>query len=80
MKNELINKKGIGETYEEKSFIKMMKGPFYQMESKDNLKFDDFSNCADFDLIEAAQAQAMRILIIGKPRAGKTTTARALCK
>ena len=36
------------------------------------MKEDDFRNCNEEDLIEAARAQAMRILVVGKPRVGKT--------
>lgn len=42
---EPLNTKGVGETYEEKSLIKMMKGPFYQFASRDGLSEDDFVNC-----------------------------------
>jgi hypothetical protein len=70
----------LGETYEEKSFIKMMKGPFYQLDSKDGLKEDDFVTCAEKDLIDAARTQAWRVLIIGKPRSGKTNLCVNLAK
>ena len=40
------------------------------------MKDDEFVHCADNDIIEAANALALRILIIGKPRSGKTTLAR----
>ena len=35
--------------------------------------------CAQQDLIDYAQKPAPRILILGKPRSGKTTLASALC-
>lgn len=73
-----IASKGISETFEEKSFIKMVKGPYFQLESRDGIRTDDFIYCADNDIIEAANTQAMRVLIIGKPRSGKTTLAKAL--
>ena len=57
----------------------MMKGPFYQYDSKEGLKQDTFENCAENDLIEAANKEHMRILIIGRPRSGKTTIAKMLC-
>ena len=47
LKHGNIAQKGLSETYEEKSFIKMMKGPFFQLDSKDGLKEDDFVNCAE---------------------------------
>jgi predicted GTPase len=58
----------------------MMKGPFYQLDSKEGLKNDDFVNCGEEDLIEAARTQALRILVIGKPRSGKTTLCANLAK
>jgi adenylate/nucleoside-diphosphate kinase len=42
------------------------------------MKNDDFAYCADWDIIDAANTQAMRILIIGKPRSGKSTFAKSL--
>ena len=42
---EPLNAKEVGETYEEKSLIKMMKGPFYQFASRAGLSEDDFVNC-----------------------------------
>lgn len=58
----------------------MMKGPFYQLDSKEGLKEDDFVTCNEQDLIEAARTHAMRILVIGKPRAGKTLLCSNLAK
>lgn len=73
-----ISQKGLCETYEEKSFIKMMRGPFYMLESKEGLRSDAFADCAEEDLLTAANEETMRILILGKPRAGKTTLAKNL--
>lgn len=73
-----IAQKGLSETHEEKSFIKMMRGPFYQLDSREGLKDDDFYACAEQDLIDAAKTQALKILVIGKPRAGKTLLAKNL--
>lgn len=58
----------------------MMKGPFFQLDSAQGLLDDDFVTCAEQDLIDAARASAHKILVIGKPRAGKTTLAKNLCK
>jgi len=55
---EPLNTKGVGETYEEKSLIKMMKGPFYKHISKEGIKEDNFLTCAQQDLIDFANAQA----------------------
>lgn len=56
-----------------------MKGPFFQLSSKEGLVEDDFVNCRHQDIIDSANTDAQRILIIGKPRSGKTTLAKALC-
>ena len=39
--NNIINK-NLCETYEEKAFIKLLKGPFYQYDSKDGMIEDNF--------------------------------------
>jgi len=80
LKHGNIAQKGLSETYEEKSFIKMMKGPFYQLDSKEGLLQDDFVTCAEKDLIDAARTNALRILVIGKPRSGKTNLCANLSK
>lgn len=43
---EPLAQKGVSEKFDEKSLIKMMKGPFFQMISKDGISEDDFVNCA----------------------------------
>ena len=68
----------MGETYEEKSLIKMMKGPFYQYASLEGIQEDNFVNCAVQDLIDYASTPAPRVLLLGKPRSGKTTLAKLL--
>jgi hypothetical protein len=76
MKHGHISQKGLKETYEEKSFVKMMRGPFSALDSKDGLKEDNFYVSAEQDLIDAAKTQAMRVLIVGKPRSGKTVLSK----
>mmetsp|Transcript_9737 Transcript_9737/g.9476 ORF Transcript_9737/g.9476 Transcript_9737/m.9476 type:complete len:279 (-) Transcript_9737:2744-3580(-) len=49
-----VQQKGLSETYEEKSFIKMVKGPYYQLESRLGMHDDDFIFCAEQDIIDAA--------------------------
>jgi len=44
--SEPLNTKSVSETYEEKSVIKMMKGPFYKFISQEGLKEDNFKTCA----------------------------------
>ena len=78
MKPGSISQKGLKETYEEKSFVKMMKGPFCQFDSREGLRDDDFYTCAEEDLINAAKTQAMRLLVIGKPRSGKSVLSKNL--
>lgn len=78
MKPGSISQKGLKETFEEKSFVKMMKGPFCQLDSREGLREDDFYTCSEEDLINAAKTPAMRILVIGKPRAGKSNLAKNL--
>jgi hypothetical protein len=75
---EPLNTKGVGETYEEKSLIKMMKGPFYQHASLVGIAEDDFVNSATQDLINYATTPAPKVLLLGKPRSGKTSLAKLL--
>jgi tRNA uridine 5-carbamoylmethylation protein Kti12 len=58
----------------------MMRGPFYMYESKEGIKNDEFANCAEEDLLTAANTEALRVLILGKPRSGKTTLSKNLAK
>jgi stage III sporulation protein SpoIIIAA len=80
MKNGPIQQKGLRETYEDKSFIKMMRGPFSGLDSREGLREDNFYTCAEEDLIEAARTDALRLLVIGKPRAGKTNLSKNLAQ
>ena len=76
---DAFNSKGLSQTYEEKNMlIKMMKGPYYKLMSGGGLVDDDFMTCATQDLIDYATRPAPRVLLLGKPRAGKTTLARKL--
>jgi hypothetical protein len=53
-----------------------MKGPFYNLDSLQGLKEDDFISAAEQDLIDVARTKPLRVLAIGKPRAGKTTLSK----
>ena len=79
MKDSLASK-NLQETYDEKNYLKLMKGPFYNMISKEGSHEDDFANCTTQDLIDSANSELMKILLIGKPRCGKTTLAKALAE
>ena len=57
-----------------------MRGPFYNMISREGSREDDFVHCTTNDLIDAANAELMKVIILGKPRAGKTTLAKALAE
>lgn len=46
--------KGLQETFDEKNFLKLMKGPFYNAISKEGLTEDNFVTCATQDLIDSA--------------------------
>jgi hypothetical protein len=80
MKPGPIAQKGLKETYEDKSFIKMMRGPFSGLESREGLREDNFYTCAEEDLIEAARTDSLRLLVIGKPRSGKTNLSKSLAQ
>ena len=72
--------KNVSETYDEKNYLKLMKGPFYALESKAGQVEDDFAHCVSRDLIQTANNEKMRLLLLGKPRSGKTELAKRLAK
>lgn len=55
-------------------------GPFYKSISKEGLKDDNFVTCAQQDLIDFASKPAVKVLLLGKPRSGKSTLAKILCQ
>ena len=57
-----------------------MRGPFYNLISREGSREDDFVNCTTHDLIDSANAELMKVLVLGKPRSGKTTLAKALAE
>ena len=57
-----------------------MQGPFYNLKTREGSREDDFVNCTTQDLIDSANSELNKILIIGKPRCGKTTLAKALAE
>lgn len=78
--SEPLNTKGVSETYEERSLIRGMKGPFYKFDSSIGLTEDEFVYSRTQDLIDYATTPAARVLLIGKPRSGKTTLAKNLAQ
>ena len=78
--NELLTSKCLFETFDAKDFLKVIKGPFYKLQSKSGPTEDDFGKCATSDLIDIANKEIMRVLIVSKPRCGKTTLAKQLEK
>ena len=75
----LVNK-GLTENFEDKTFIRNLQGPFYQLISQQGPKDDDFHTICTQGLIDTANENCKRVLIIGKPRSGKTTLAKQLEK
>lgn len=70
--------KGIGETFEDKSAIKLTRGPFHAIESLQGLKEDHFLSCEFEDIIQAANTEPLKLLVLGKPRSGKSTLCERL--
>ena len=71
----------LSESYDEaNNLLKITRGPFYKYISKEGIREDNFVTCAQNDLIDSVNQEVMRVLIIGKPRTGKTTLAKALEK
>jgi hypothetical protein len=76
---ESFKTKEMLQSFEEKNnFIKMMRGPYYKLMSGNGLVDDNFITCAQQDLIDYATAETPRVLILGKPRSGKTTCQRSV--
>ena len=68
------------ENFDEKNYLKLMRGPFYNMMSREGSREDDFITCTTKDLIDSANAELMKVLILGKPRSGKTTMAISMAE
>ena len=75
-----LTSKNLTEKFNEKNYLKLMRGPFYNLISKEGSREDDFINCTTRDLIDSANAELLKILILGKPRSGKTTLAKSLAQ
>ena len=70
--------KNLTENFDEKNYLKLMRGPFYSMISREGSREDNFVTCTTHDLIDSANAELMKILVLGKPRSGKSTLTKAL--
>ena len=75
-----LTSKNLTENFDEKNYLKLMRGPFYNMMSREGSREDDFVNCTTQDLIDSANAELMKVLILGKPRSGKTTMAMSMAE
>lgn len=75
---EAITSKGMAETHEGKDFLRLMRGPFYQLISQEGPREDLYDCMGTQDLIDSANKEPMRVLLLGKPRSGKTTLANEL--
>lgn len=68
----------MSENFECKDYLKEIRGPFYKLQSKLGPTSDNFEKCAQYDLIDTANRETIRCLLIGRPRCGKTTLAKQL--
>ena len=75
-----LTSKNLTENFDEKNYLKLMRGPFYNMMSRSGSREDDFANCTMHDLIASANAELLKILLLGKPRSGKTTMAMSMAE
>lgn len=77
---EPLTSKGLQENFDAKDFLKVIRGPFYKLQSKAGPQEDDFEKCGSNDLIDIANKEVIKMLILAKPRSGKTTLAKQLEK
>ena len=68
------------ETFDDTPFMKNIGGPFYQLLSEIGPQHEDFYRMGRHDLINTAKKERLRVLVLGKPRSGKTTLAKELEK
>jgi hypothetical protein len=79
---ESLTSKNIKEAFDveigKRDFLRMIRGPFWKLDSKAGPSQDNFDKCGSYDLIDIANKEIMRIVIVAKPRSGKTTLAKQL--
>ena len=72
-----LTAKNLTENYDEKNYLKLMKGPFYNLISKEGSRLEDYVDSTK-DVLDYATAELMKVVILGKPRSGKSTLAKSL--
>jgi hypothetical protein len=78
---EPLETKGVTETFFDKNNrLKLAKGPFFKLMSKNGIINDDFVNCTTKDLIDYSKEECLRVFITGPPRCGKSTLAKNISK
>jgi len=53
---ESLTSKNLTENFDEKNYLKLMRGPFYAMISREGSREDNFVTCPTTDLIDSANA------------------------
>lgn len=79
-KVDALTGKGLWENFDGKEYLKVIRGPFYKLQSKAGPGEDTFETCATQDLIDIANKEVVKLFILAKPRSGKTTLANQLVK
>jgi hypothetical protein len=77
-KDDALTGKGLWENFDGKEYLKIIRGPFYKLQSKAGPSEDTFETCATQDLIDIANKEVIKLFILAKPRSGKTTLANQL--
>ena len=73
---EFLNQKTVDGLSDNNSVSRYLKGPFHYLLSKDHIKEDKL--ISTHEIIEAANEKPMILLVIGKPRSGKSWTGKDL--
>jgi hypothetical protein len=74
-----LRAKALGEAFDPGHDLKGRHGPFLHYVSKEEeIREDNLVDSATHDLIESANQEVMRVLVVGMPRSGKSTLAKQL--